>query len=106
MRGSVKKVVISAPGKDEDWTVIMGVNHLDYDPARHTGNAPAGTEPTSPVEKPAVAMRLHAVFAGQGVCASFSAASASAAHASSRCLSAAEVSLANSRSCAPRSRHC
>ncbi|MGE0228222.1 MAG: type I glyceraldehyde-3-phosphate dehydrogenase [Dehalococcoidia bacterium] len=35
LRGSVKKVVISAPGKDEDWTVIMGVNHLDYDPARH-----------------------------------------------------------------------
>ena len=35
IRGSVKKVVISAPGKDEDWTVIMGVNHLDYDPSRH-----------------------------------------------------------------------
>ncbi len=35
LRGSVKKVIISAPGKDEDWTVIMGVNHLDYDPARH-----------------------------------------------------------------------
>jgi glyceraldehyde 3-phosphate dehydrogenase len=35
LRGSVKKVVISAPGKDEDWTVIMGVNHLEYDPARH-----------------------------------------------------------------------
>ena len=35
LRGSVKKVVISAPGKNEDWTVIMGVNHLDYDPARH-----------------------------------------------------------------------
>ena len=33
--GSVKKVIISAPGKNEDWTVIMGVNHLDYDPARH-----------------------------------------------------------------------
>ena len=35
LRGSVKKVVISAPGKNEDWTVIMGVNHLDYDPAGH-----------------------------------------------------------------------
>ncbi|MBM4415192.1 MAG: type I glyceraldehyde-3-phosphate dehydrogenase [Chloroflexi bacterium] len=35
LRGTVKKVIISAPGKDDDWTVIMGVNHLDYDPARH-----------------------------------------------------------------------
>ena len=35
LRGSVKKVIISAGGKDDDWTVIMGVNHLDYDPARH-----------------------------------------------------------------------
>ena len=35
MRDGVKKVVISAPGKDEDWMVIMGVNHDDYDPASH-----------------------------------------------------------------------
>lgn len=34
--GSVKKVVISAPGKGEDWMVIMGVNDGQYDPARHT----------------------------------------------------------------------
>ncbi|MCH7512223.1 MAG: type I glyceraldehyde-3-phosphate dehydrogenase [Chloroflexi bacterium] len=31
----VRKVVISAPGKDEDWMVIMGVNDGDYDAARH-----------------------------------------------------------------------
>ncbi|HJM88194.1 MAG TPA: type I glyceraldehyde-3-phosphate dehydrogenase [Dehalococcoidia bacterium] len=33
--GSVKKVLISAPAKDEDWTVIMGVNDEQYDPAAH-----------------------------------------------------------------------
>lgn len=33
--GSVRKVVISAPGKGEDWMVIMGVNDGDYDPAAH-----------------------------------------------------------------------
>ncbi|MCY4616216.1 MAG: type I glyceraldehyde-3-phosphate dehydrogenase, partial [Chloroflexi bacterium] len=31
----VKKVLISAPGKGEDWMVIYGVNHDEYDPASH-----------------------------------------------------------------------
>ncbi len=35
LQGSVRKVVISAPGKGEDLTVNMGVNHELYDPARH-----------------------------------------------------------------------
>src|SRR5947208_12820748 len=30
-----KKVIISAPAKNEDITVVMGVNHEKYDPARH-----------------------------------------------------------------------
>jgi glyceraldehyde 3-phosphate dehydrogenase len=30
-----KKVIISAPGKNEDATFVMGVNHTDYDPAKH-----------------------------------------------------------------------
>ena len=30
-----RKVVISAPGKNEDITIVMGVNHEKYDPARH-----------------------------------------------------------------------
>src|SRR5205809_7006579 len=30
-----KKVVISAPGKGEDITIVMGVNHDKYDPAKH-----------------------------------------------------------------------
>jgi glyceraldehyde 3-phosphate dehydrogenase len=31
-----KKVIISAPGKgDQVWTTVIGVNHTDYDPAKH-----------------------------------------------------------------------
>src|SRR5262249_23966289 len=30
-----KKVLISAPGKNEDITIVMGVNHEKYDPAKH-----------------------------------------------------------------------
>jgi glyceraldehyde 3-phosphate dehydrogenase len=30
-----KKVIISAPAKNEDITVVMGVNHTNYDPAKH-----------------------------------------------------------------------
>lgn len=36
LQGGARKVVISAPGKGEDLTVNMGVNHEQYDPARHT----------------------------------------------------------------------
>ena len=35
MDGGAKKVIISAPAKEEDITVVMGVNHEDYDPAKH-----------------------------------------------------------------------
>jgi glyceraldehyde 3-phosphate dehydrogenase len=35
IRGSVNKVIISAPAKGEDITIVMGVNHEKYDPARH-----------------------------------------------------------------------
>ena len=34
-RGGAKRVIISAPGKNDDITVVMGVNHEQYDPARH-----------------------------------------------------------------------
>jgi glyceraldehyde 3-phosphate dehydrogenase len=34
--GGAKKVIISAPAKNEDVTVVMGVNHDTYDPAAHT----------------------------------------------------------------------
>jgi len=35
LRAGAKKVLISAPGTDEDIMVIYGVNHKDYDPSRH-----------------------------------------------------------------------
>ena len=34
--GGAKKVIISAPAKNEDVTIVMGVNHDAYDPAAHT----------------------------------------------------------------------
>ena len=35
LTAGAKKVIISAPGKNEDITVVMGVNHEKYDPAKH-----------------------------------------------------------------------
>src|SRR5438309_8429689 len=36
LKGSVKKVIISAPAKNEDVTLVLGVNNAAYDPATHT----------------------------------------------------------------------
>jgi glyceraldehyde 3-phosphate dehydrogenase len=46
-----KKVIISAPGKDEDITVVMGVNNDKYDPAKHSviSNASCTTNCLAPV---------------------------------------------------------
>jgi glyceraldehyde 3-phosphate dehydrogenase len=48
-----KKVLISAPAKDPDLTVVMGVNDADYDPARHhiVSNASCTTNCLAPVVK-------------------------------------------------------
>lgn len=35
LEAGAKKVLISAPAKNEDITIVMGVNHGDYDPAKH-----------------------------------------------------------------------
>ncbi len=35
-QGGAKKVIITAPGKGVDLTVVMGVNEKDYDPAQHS----------------------------------------------------------------------
>jgi glyceraldehyde 3-phosphate dehydrogenase len=48
-----KKVIISAPAKNEDITVVMGVNHELYDPATHTviSNASCTTNCLAPMAK-------------------------------------------------------
>src|SRR5256886_11450667 len=35
LAAGAKKVIISAPAKNEDITIVMGVNHEKYDPTRH-----------------------------------------------------------------------
>ncbi|HID60498.1 MAG TPA: aldehyde dehydrogenase, partial [Hadesarchaea archaeon] len=35
LQGGAKKVLISAPAKDPDITIVPGVNHGDYDPKKH-----------------------------------------------------------------------
>src|SRR5690349_1098146 len=35
LRGTVKKVIISAPAKNEDITIVLGVNDSAYDPKKH-----------------------------------------------------------------------
>jgi glyceraldehyde 3-phosphate dehydrogenase len=49
----VKKVVISAPAKNEDLTVVLGVNQDMYDPAKHhvISNASCTTNGLAPVAK-------------------------------------------------------
>jgi glyceraldehyde 3-phosphate dehydrogenase len=51
--GGAKKVVISAPAKNEDVTIVMGVNDGDYDPGRHTviSNASCTTNCLAPLAK-------------------------------------------------------
>src|ERR687884_691071 len=53
LRGSVKKVIISAPAKGEDITVVLGVNEGSYDPAAHQiiSNASCTTNCLAPVAK-------------------------------------------------------
>lgn len=48
-----KKVLISAPAKNEDATFVIGVNHTDYDPAKHhiISNASCTTNCLAPVAK-------------------------------------------------------
>ena len=53
MRGTVKKVIISAPAKNEDITLVLGVNHDKYDGAKHhiVSNASCTTNCLAPVAK-------------------------------------------------------
>ncbi|WFE20830.1 type I glyceraldehyde-3-phosphate dehydrogenase [Solwaraspora sp. WMMD937] len=51
--GGAKKVIISAPAKNEDVTVVLGVNDGQYDPAKHTiiSNASCTTNCLAPMAK-------------------------------------------------------
>ena len=53
IRGTVKKVIISAPAKNEDITVVLGVNEDKYDPSKHhvLSNASCTTNCLAPVAK-------------------------------------------------------
>lgn len=53
LRAGAKKVVISAPAKGEDITIVMGVNDSDYNPEKHNilSNASCTTNCLAPVAK-------------------------------------------------------
>jgi glyceraldehyde 3-phosphate dehydrogenase len=53
LQGGAKKVIISAPAKKEDITIVYGVNHEGYDPAKHhvISNASCTTNCLVPVVK-------------------------------------------------------
>jgi glyceraldehyde 3-phosphate dehydrogenase len=52
-KGGAKKVIISAPATHQDYTVVMGVNHKGYDPAKHNviSNASCTTNCFVPLAK-------------------------------------------------------
>jgi glyceraldehyde 3-phosphate dehydrogenase len=58
-QGGAKRVIISAPGKNDDLTVVIGVNHDQYDPVRHTvvSNGSCTTNGLAPA-----ALMLHQTF--------------------------------------------
>ena len=53
LKGGAKKVLISAPGKNADLTIVMGVNDQAYDPQRHDviSNASCTTNCVAPMAK-------------------------------------------------------
>ncbi|NLE95611.1 MAG: type I glyceraldehyde-3-phosphate dehydrogenase [Dehalococcoidia bacterium] len=53
LKAGAKKVIISAPGKNEDATLVLGVNEQQYDPAKHhiISNASCTTNCVAPVIK-------------------------------------------------------
>src|SRR5690606_8655618 len=53
INAGAKKVLITAPAKDEDITIVMGVNEKDYRPSEHNiiSNASCTTNCLAPVAK-------------------------------------------------------
>jgi glyceraldehyde 3-phosphate dehydrogenase len=53
LEAGAKRVIISAPARNEDITIVLGVNHEKYDPARHfvVSNASCTTNGLAPVAK-------------------------------------------------------
>ncbi len=53
LKGGAKKVIISAPAKGEDITIVLGVNEKDYNPKTHTiiSNASCTTNCLAPMVK-------------------------------------------------------
>ena len=53
LKGGARKVLLSAPGKDADVTIVAGVNDRDYDPERHDviSNASCTTNCVAPMAK-------------------------------------------------------
>jgi len=53
LTGNVKKVIITAPAKNEDITIVLGVNEQSYDPAKHhvISNASCTTNCVVPMAK-------------------------------------------------------
>jgi glyceraldehyde 3-phosphate dehydrogenase len=53
LSGGAKKVIITAPAKNEDITIVLGVNENRYDPSRHNvvSNASCTTNGLAPVAK-------------------------------------------------------
>ncbi|OUM93405.1 MAG: type I glyceraldehyde-3-phosphate dehydrogenase, partial [Firmicutes bacterium ZCTH02-B6] len=53
LEAGARKVIISAPAKNEDITIVMGVNHDQYDPAKHhvVSNASCTTNCLAPMAK-------------------------------------------------------
>lgn len=53
LTAGARKVIISAPAKEPDATIVMGVNHTQYDPKQHhvISNASCTTNCLSPVAK-------------------------------------------------------
>ena len=64
IENGAKKVIITAPAKEEDLTIVMGVNHNDYDPAKHhvVSNASCTTNCLAPVAL--VVERLFGIVSG------------------------------------------